>query len=86
MYALSHSIKALRQKLFVERKTTEKKREKGRKGGRIKRMKRQREKGGGKSGGRKRKEGREERKNWRRVRSQKCQSPLCLLVIIPGIK
>lgn len=72
--------------MWKERQLKKREREKGRKGGRIKRMKRQREKGGGKSGGRKRKEGREERKNWRRVRSQKCQSPLCLLVIIPGIK
>lgn len=42
-------------------------------------------KGRGNKWGKKEK-GKEERRNWRRVKSEKCQPPLCLLVIIPGIK
>lgn len=70
----------------MERKTTEKERNrKGKKGGRIKAMKGETGKGRGNKWGKKEK-GKEERRNWIRVKSEKCQPPLCLLVIIPGIK
>lgn len=49
-------------------------------------MKREREGRREEVGEERERKGGREKDTWRRVRSQKCQSPLGLLVIIPGIK
>lgn len=72
----------------MERKTTEKKereREKRKDGTEESGNPGRHTREEGRSGGRKRRE-RRKGKHWRKVKSEKCQSPLCLLVIIPGIK